>query len=103
MTRLSHNSGSPATFGPSEVLGSCRLWYHGSRLPGMSAGEEDRSLCNEARGLSGWPRKAARWAVLAAAVTLALAALLASHPRPARGAEPSAADRNHRRLPPLPW
>ena len=46
-------------------------------------------MCNEARGLLGWPRKVARWAVLVAAVTLALAALFATHQRPARGAEPS--------------
>ena len=48
-------------------------------------------MCNEARGLKGWARKAARWVVLATAATLALAALLASHGIGARGAEPSGA------------
>jgi squalene-hopene/tetraprenyl-beta-curcumene cyclase len=46
-------------------------------------------MCNEARGLAGWPRKAARWAVLAAAITLALAAMLASQETPARGESPT--------------
>lgn len=44
-------------------------------------------MCNEARGVSGWPRKAARWAVLATAVTLALAAFLASQGVRVQGAE----------------
>ncbi len=30
-------------------------------------------MCNEARGLSGWPRKAGRWLMLAAALAVALA------------------------------
>jgi squalene-hopene/tetraprenyl-beta-curcumene cyclase len=47
-------------------------------------------MCSEARGLSGWPRKASRWLALAAAITLALAALLSSQ-GPAFGAEPSPA------------
>ena len=34
-------------------------------------------MCCEPKGLPGWPRKAARWAVFAAATTLALAAALA--------------------------
>jgi squalene-hopene/tetraprenyl-beta-curcumene cyclase len=42
-------------------------------------------MCNEPRGLSGWPRKAARWAILVAAVTLALAAVFATGGRRARG------------------
>ena len=32
-------------------------------------------MCSEARGLSGWPRTAARWAVLIAATLVALVAL----------------------------
>ncbi len=48
-------------------------------------------MCNEARGLSGWPRKAARWLVLAAAVTLALLAFVASQQATVRGVEPSPA------------
>ena len=47
-------------------------------------------MCNEARGLLGWPRKAARWVILAAAVTLALAAMLAVQTPPARGESPGA-------------
>lgn len=47
-------------------------------------------MCSEARGLSGWPRRAARWIVLAAAVTLALAAFVATRDS-ARGESPSAA------------
>jgi hypothetical protein len=35
-------------------------------------------MCNEARGLSGWPRKAARWLALIAAAALALGALARS-------------------------
>jgi squalene-hopene/tetraprenyl-beta-curcumene cyclase len=46
-------------------------------------------MCSEARGLSGWPRKAARWVVLVAAVLLALAVVIASGERRVQGAEPS--------------
>lgn len=46
-------------------------------------------MCSEARGLSGWPRKAARWVVLATATLLALAAVLASQRHGAEGAEPA--------------
>jgi squalene-hopene/tetraprenyl-beta-curcumene cyclase len=35
-------------------------------------------MCSEARGLSGWPRKAGRWVVLAAAIALAAAASFAT-------------------------
>ena len=44
-------------------------------------------MCNEARGLRGWARKAARWAVFAAAVALALLVFLASRGR-VQGAGP---------------
>ncbi|GAC1450876.1 MAG: hypothetical protein NVSMB9_35650 [Isosphaeraceae bacterium] len=36
------------------------------------------TMCGEARGLRGWPRKAARWVVLIVAAFLALAAFLTS-------------------------
>lgn len=44
-------------------------------------------MCNEARGLSGWPRIAARWVMLAAAAGLAIAAAFSGQGR-AAGAEP---------------
>lgn len=44
-------------------------------------------MCSEARGLSGWPRKAARWVVFAAAVALAVAAVASNAGRSALGAE----------------
>jgi squalene-hopene/tetraprenyl-beta-curcumene cyclase len=47
-------------------------------------------MCNEARGLSGWARKAARWAVMAAALTLAAATVLAMSGRSSRGEGPAA-------------
>ena len=47
-------------------------------------------MCSEARGLKSWPRTAARWLVLLAAVTLALTALIASHGS-AFGADPKPA------------
>jgi squalene-hopene/tetraprenyl-beta-curcumene cyclase len=56
-------------------------------------------MCNEPQGLSGWPRKAARWAMLAAAVTLALAAMVATRGPAVRGAAPLDATRN---VPPKP-
>ncbi|MCA1686014.1 MAG: squalene--hopene cyclase [Planctomycetia bacterium] len=46
-------------------------------------------MCNEARGLWGWPRKAARWIALVAAAALALGALAGSLNLPVRGDEPS--------------
>ena len=46
-------------------------------------------MCNEAKGLSSGPRKAARWVVLALAATLAVAAVAAQQGRSARGAEPA--------------
>ena len=45
-------------------------------------------MCNEARGLSRWPRKLARWVALLTAATLAFA-VAASRMHPAGGAEPS--------------
>lgn len=33
-------------------------------------------MCSEARGLSTWPRRAARWIVLASAVLLAVGAAI---------------------------
>src|SRR5262245_35709231 len=47
-------------------------------------------MCSEAKGLGGWPRKAARWAVLFAAVSIALAAVLTTSAPSARGGEPPA-------------
>ena len=44
-------------------------------------------MCSEARGLSGWPRKAARWVALVAALALAAGALAGSLGLPVRGAE----------------
>ena len=46
-------------------------------------------MCSEARGLPGWPRKAARWLALIAAAALALGALAGSLGLPVRGDEPS--------------
>jgi squalene-hopene/tetraprenyl-beta-curcumene cyclase len=45
-------------------------------------------MCSEARGLSGWPRKAARWVVLATAAALAMAGVVATQGGAARGDEP---------------
>lgn len=42
-------------------------------------------MCNEARGLSGWPRTVARWGTLVLAITAALAFFGAGQPRPAWG------------------
>lgn len=46
-------------------------------------------MCSEARGLSGWPRQAARWVMLAAALALAAAAAVGQAGRSAAGAEPA--------------
>jgi squalene-hopene/tetraprenyl-beta-curcumene cyclase len=45
------------------------------------ATKEVPPMCGEARGLAGWPRTAARWVVLVAALVLAAAAWLASQER----------------------
>ena len=47
-------------------------------------------MCSEARGISGWPRQAARWMAMITAATIALAAVAASLGHPAVGEEPPA-------------